>query len=851
MMQWIRCVLLTCAILAATVHSADGQQSKKKNRLTVAAKPPRATPADSLKVAKGFQVELLYAVPQERFGSWVNMCVDGKGRLIVSDQYGLLYRVTPPAEGKPIAIEPIVAAIGEAQGLLWAFDALYVVVNGRQRPSGLYKVTSSNNNDTLDRVELLREIKGGGGEHGPHAVMLHPDGKRLTVVCGNQAQLVKCNTSKVPLVWGEDHLLPRLPDGRGFMKGALAPGGCIYNVSPDGKDWELFSTGFRNEYDAAYNHNGDLFTYDADMEWDFNTPWYRPTRVCQVTSGSDFGWRNGAGKYPAYYPDSTPAILDIGPGSPTGVCFGYGAKFPVNYQDAFFICDWSYGKLYAIHLKPQGTSYTAEKEEFVSGTPLPLTDVVVNPVDGAMYFLIGGRKTQSALYRVTYTGSEPTAAPTGWQVKPNARRTLEAFHGVQDPKAVEVAWPYLNNPDRYVRAAARIALEFQTVSDWQAKALEEKDPQRAITALLALTRATAACPQHRKPGQPAPSSQLGGEILTKLNEIDFSSLTVEQRLEMLRVYHVLFSRYGSPNDAGRTATLAKLEPAFPTGHRFVDSELAQILVYLQSPQAAAKIIPALLKAPTQEEQIEYARALRVLITGWTPALRQQYFSWMQQADGFRGGNSFGGFLKQIKDDAVATLTPQERFNYRDFIAARPNPNAITSPPRKIVKEYKLEEVLPILEKKLATGRDYEHGRKMFAEAKCASCHRFDNDGGISGPDLTQAAGRFSMKDLLVSIIDPNKEISDQYAAVEIETEDGKKIMGRIVNHNGGGMTVNTTMLDPNANVVVKSDNIASIKPAKQSMMPTGTLDTLNEDELLDLMAYLLSRGDRANSMFKK
>ena len=127
------------------------------------------------------------------------------------------------------------------------------------------------------------------------------------------------------------------------------------------------------------------------MEWDFNTPWYRPTRVCQAASGTEFGWRNGAGKWPAYYPDSLPPVVNIGPGSPTGVAFGYGAKFPAKYQDALFICDWSYGKLYAVHLTPEASDYKAELEEFVTGTPLPLTDLVVNPKDGAMYFAIGGR----------------------------------------------------------------------------------------------------------------------------------------------------------------------------------------------------------------------------------------------------------------------------------------------------------------------------------------------------------------------------------------------------------------------------------------------------------------------------
>ncbi|MEO6809396.1 MAG: hypothetical protein ABI353_09840, partial [Isosphaeraceae bacterium] len=57
---------------------------------------PTATDPSTLKVAKGFKVELLYTVPKESQGSWVSMTVDPKGRLIVSDQYGKLYRVTPP-----------------------------------------------------------------------------------------------------------------------------------------------------------------------------------------------------------------------------------------------------------------------------------------------------------------------------------------------------------------------------------------------------------------------------------------------------------------------------------------------------------------------------------------------------------------------------------------------------------------------------------------------------------------------------------------------------------------------------------------------------------------------------------
>ncbi len=113
------------------------------------------------------------------------------------------------------------------------------------------------------------------------------------------------------------------------------------------------------------------------------------------------------------------------------------------------------------------------------------------------------------------------------------------------------------------------------------------------------------------------------------------------------------------------------------------------------------------------------------------------------------------------------------------------------------------------------------------------------------------AGRFSPRDLLESILDPNKEISDQYAAVEIRTTDERVITGRIVNLSADNVMVNTNMLEPGLNTTVDRKLIESMKPSKISMMPTGLMDTFKEDEVLDLMAYVLSRGDRNSAMFKK
>src|SRR5205085_12106056 len=102
--------------------------------------------------------------------------------------------------------------------------------------------------------------------------------------------------------------------------------------------------------------------------------------------------------------------------------------------------------------------------EFLTGTPLPLTDIVVNPKDGALYFAIGGRKTTSGLYRVTYVGKESTAPSKGDAAGLEARklrRKLESYYGKKDREAARVAWPYLGSADRFLRYAARTILEHQ------------------------------------------------------------------------------------------------------------------------------------------------------------------------------------------------------------------------------------------------------------------------------------------------------------------------------------------------------------------------------------------------------
>ncbi|MCI0533941.1 MAG: c-type cytochrome [Verrucomicrobiales bacterium] len=813
--------------------------------------------AGNLKAAKDFKVELLYIVPKEKEGSWVAMCTDPKGRLIVSDQHGKLYRIVPPGigSGAPLRHEAIDLEIGKAHGLLYAFDSLYVMVNEDERRRGLYCVRDTNGDDRFDDVKLLRKLEG-GGEHGVHAILLSPDGKSLHLVCGNMTKLTDYASSRVPLNWSEDHLLPRMWDGNGFMKGVLGPGGWIARTDPEGKNWELVAVGFRNEFDAAFNRHGELFAFDADMEWDLNTPWYRPTRLNHVISGAEFGWRSGAGKWPAYYVDSFGAVVNIGPGSPTGVTFGYGAKFPAKYQEAMFLCDWSFGKLYAVHLKPEGASYTGTAEEFVTGQPLALTDVVINPADGAMYFAVGGRKTQSALYRVTYTGkasTKPSKGDNRYAKERELRRKLESFHGHRDPRAVKEAWPYLGHKDRAIRYAARIALEWQDPAEWREKALHESNPRQAIMALAALARVSNKDEFHRKPADPKPDPTLQARMLDALDRFDWARLTSNDRLEVLRAYSLVFTRLGRPEAAARERLIGKFDPLFPAPTRELNAELAAMMVYLDAPGAATKLMAAFRSAPTQEEQLDYARSLRVLKAGWTQPLREEYFRWFLKAANFKGGASLAGFMRDMKKDAMATLSEAEMTALKPILEAKPekkSPHEMLLASRPVVKEWTLAELAPIVERGVKSGRSYDRGRKLFGEAGCAACHRFDNDGASVGPDLTNVAGRFSVRDLLESTVEPSKSISDQYGAIVIRKKDGETVVGRVGNLSGDVLMVIENMFAPNDFANVKRQDVEAIEPSKVSMMPEGLLNSLKEDEILDLTAFLLSRGDRNNKMFR-
>src|SRR5262249_36710323 len=403
----------------------------------------------------------------------------------------------------------------------------------------------------------------------------------------------------------------------------------------------------------------------------------------------EFGWRSGTAVMPDAYPDNLPPVVNVGPGSPTGTVFGYGARFPAKYQEALFLCDWSYGKLYALHLRPHGSTYTGELEEFLTGSPLPLTDIVVGPADGALYFTTGGRNTLSGLYRVSYIGQESTAPSKGDSTGGDqgaARRKLEGFYGKRAPRAVATAWPYLSSEDAFLRYAARTALEFQDPGTWQEKALAEANPAALTHALVGLARVGDKALQPR--------------LLEGLERVDWAKLTAAQKIDYLRTYQLVFIRMGMPDVTWKERAGRRLDALYPAGTRELNAELCKLISFLEVPGGVTKTLALMAKAPTQEEQIEYALALRVVKSGWVLKEREAYFNWFHKAASYRGGHSFHGFLRNIRADAIETLSPQEQGDLKAVLAVTPRPTEpkFAARERPFVKKWTVDELVPAVEK---------------------------------------------------------------------------------------------------------------------------------------------------------
>jgi putative heme-binding domain-containing protein len=842
-------------------------------------------------IVEGFDAELLYSVPKEE-GSWVAMAFDPQGRLIVSDQDSDgVFRVTLADENDPsskIDVERLDGfpwdpipwgkrKVGGALGFLYAFDSLYM-----SSMKGFYRCRDTDGDDQYDEFTLLKKLHV-GYEHSAHSIIKTEDGEGLYLVSGNHSRLPDGVRSLQPEVWGLDSLLPAMNDPSGHAIGVHAPAGWICRISPDGKDWTMISSGMRNSVDIALNREGELFTYDSDLEFDIGSPWYRATRVNHVTSASEFGWRAGSAKWPDYYEDSNGSVIDIGPGSPTAISFGHHSNYPDYYQDKLFLCDWTFGTIYTVDLEESGSSYVGTKKEFLNGTPLNIAAMRFGP-DGHMYFVIGGRNTDSKLYRIRYTGDADDRLAKSLvanQELRDLRHSLEQFHGRSvGSEAMDLAWPNLAHDDRNIRYAARIAMESQSLAHWKEAVFAESKPRTVIQGVIGLCR-------HGDKG-------LTSRVIKKLNEISFSELDGQDQLSLLRAYSLCLIRLDPPTQAEIDSIIAKLDPHYPAtvqassevesprqGQDFaqdLNTELCRVLSYLHAPNVVGKTIAlmkvtqtaameynaemltrheygkAILEAMSNtpnSQNIQYAYSLRRVQKGWSIDDRKYFFTWLRETLAKSGGQSFAGYIRAIREDAIAHLPESDAAAVSWLLGEVSTTDLASLPtPNGPAVNWDVDSAMKLFESELS-GRDFDNGKLMYSAGKCIACHRFQGSGGHSGPDLGSVANRYSIRDIMVSILEPSDSISEQYQASVVQKKDGSTVHGRVIYQNDDEIAVASNPFDFAQLTKVPAAEVESIEPSHTSLMPPGMINLINAEELKDLMAYLISGGDKKHKVFGK
>jgi putative heme-binding domain-containing protein len=823
-------------------------------------------------VLPGFKVELLRSSPQGG-DSWVCMTSDPKGRLIISPQGpgGYLIQVTLSPEGQVAQMQRIDRPTGSAMGLAYAFDSLYVDGDG-PKGFGVYRLRYDPQTDQYGWPTLIAQFPGyPPHEHGAHGIVQGRD-NRLYIVCGDFVRPPAALSPTSPLRnYRIDQLLPPDDDPDGFGAGLMPPGGFVLRVGPDGENPELFCGGLRNVYAIAFNADGELFGLDNDPDNDWGLPWYRPNSLYHLVSGADYGYREGTAKWPHDFADSWPDVLETGLGCPTGLKFGDRSNFPGKYKNALYALDWCSGRILVVHVTAKGATYGGDFETFVQGKPLNMTGIEFGG-DGAMYFITGGRQTQSSLYRVSYIGppegneaatQNPSTLTTAAQGR-QLRHALERFHGIQNRDAVHFAWPYLDSDDPFVRAAARLAIESQPAAEWQQSALAETRTNAGLTALLALARCAG------------PETQ--ALLLQSSSQWLLRKLNPEQQFEKLRLIELSFIRQGMPQSPLADTIREELDREFPSANPRLNAELCPLLVYLRAADVVAKTLALLDSAETQEEQIRYIYDLRQLKSGWTIDQRKHYFAWFNQraaddasnhptlpppsptlrkwfADAGRPyseGSSLSGYLVNFRKEALNSLSAAERLELGPWLATNsPVETKAPAPQRRpFLKNWTMQDVLPLLEKSPPSNRSPANGKEIFISAGCSQCHRFGGAGGAVGPDLTAVSSSHSQRDILESILEPSKVIQDQYRNATIITKDGDALVGRIVGDTPSEVALMTDLVNRTIVKVRKAD-IQKREFSKISAMPEGLMNSYTTTEILDLLAYLESGVTPPSSSAKK
>lgn len=131
----------------------------------------------------------------------------------------------------------------------------------------------------------------------------------------------------------------------------------------------------------------------------------------------------------------------------------------------------------------------------------------------------------------------------------------------------------------------------------------------------------------------------------------------------------------------------------------------------------------------------------------------------------------------------------------------------------------------------------QRGRDVFRKAGCQNCHRHGQTGEVFGPDLTSLGWRRQKREILTAILFPSHDLHEEYPTVAVALTNGQVLNGVASRGEGDQLVI---MSSSGVRQTIARSDIEAIVSVGVSAMPSGTLELLNRDEILALMALLTS-----------
>ncbi len=719
-----------------------------------------------------------------------------------------------------------------------------------------------------------------GGEHRSHAIRKGKQGNWF-LITGNDCDSLFAHQNSTKTM---------IPSPRA---------GAIWKISDDWTQFEVWAHGFRNAYDFDFAADGKIITFDSDGERDVSLPWYRPTRVFEVQQGQDAGWVSRSWKRSNIDPLMPEVLAEFGRGSPTGVKRSPNGRMPLALHNGTFVLDWTFGKV--LFVSDQGDTHCIVKPMGTQG--FPVTDIEVFDND-QIIVSTGGRGSEGALYLISSvepgkTLRSPNSLTEGGQrpesdeskLTPLLRKVRDQTSLVIHPELARTAVDAMQRigirRDQFIDALSLLIESLGGLGPGNPKDARGKTQVAAVfdgyrgrirpriseeLAAEASSFLLDSIGKHqldqelldqiiRTLAVLEPESQRALNVL--IDEIDKVESPTAKLHRLIAVARIpakrndlqteriaaamlqiprLIREQGMRVDRHWPIRLAELFEALQYRDSLLPSRLVASLdfgnpadlVWMErmDPENLERARQKLLSRPEIRNNSEIAMFIAL---GHDVVPRPVIRQWMETE------TTRPAAIIAITNDARPSDLPtlQQAAWSTDPLIRKRSRDALKRldamvPPRPgsdhliIDWEVRSQTILEL-------AGDSNLGLRTFKDLKCDVCH----DGQkATGPNLSGIGKRFGPKDLLRSIYDPSDSIPDRYQQKQIAISDGRILSGIPIYNSVDGITLVNL---EGETIRINHDQIMNSKNSPTSFMPEGLLDTLNNQQIADLISYLQTR----------